>query len=207
MPILSQSMSQAPDERHEPTHLIERWRAGEAAARDRLVEVLHDELRTIARRLMRRERDGHTLEPTGVVHEAWLRLIGSSSIPAASRRDFLGLAARLMRQILVDHARRRESDKRGGDWGRVSLTSGDSTDDGSERLIDALDLDAALHELAELSPRQAEVAELRYYGGLTVPETAEVLGVAESTVKADWSVARLWLARHLREGEAPGPQA
>ena len=182
----------------ESTRLIEQWRAGDDQARARLLALLHEEMRDIARRLMRGERKDHTLQPTAVVNEACLRLLGVQSGPAGSRAEFLGLAAHVMRQVLVDHARRRDADKRGGDWQRVTLSLEERTDDSRIRQIDALDLDAALTRLAALNERQARIAELRYFGGLTTPETAEVLGVAVSTVFAEWSVARLWLAAELR---------
>lgn len=189
------------------TRLLELWRAGDSAAREDLVALLYDELRLIARRLMRSERRGHTLEPTGVVNEACLRLLGSEGTPAGNRAEFLGLAARVMRQVLVDHARRRDSGKRGGDWTRVSLAPEAPADAGeAAAAVDALSLHSALERLAVLSPRQAHVAELRYFGGLTVPETAEALQVSPSLVKQEWRVARLWLKREL-DGDGGGDGA
>lgn len=185
------------DSPHQATRLLERWRSGDEGARDRLLSLLHDEMREIASRLMRSERSGHTLQATAVVNEACLRLLGVADGPAHSRAEFLGLAAHVMRRVLVDHARRRDSEKRGGDAQRVALTVGTPSGKGASQLIDALDLDEALDRLARLSPRQARVAELRYFGGYSVEETAEILGVSERTVKGDWRVARAWLREEL----------
>jgi RNA polymerase sigma factor (TIGR02999 family) len=183
--------------RHDATQLLERWRGGDDGARARLLELLHDEMRGIARRLMRSERKGHTLQPTAVVNEACLRLLGVDASPASTLAEFLGLAAHVMRRVLVDHSRKRDADRRGGDWERVSVELKGTTDDPTAGLVDALDLDDALERLASLSPRQARVAELRYFGGLSVPEAAEVLGVSVTTIKNEWAVARAWLQREL----------
>lgn len=179
------------------TLLLERWKNGDEAARDRFIEALHDEMRAIARRLMSRERSGHTLQPTAVVAEACLRLLGTQRPTIAqSPGEFLGLAAHVMRQVLVDHARKRDSGKRGGAWRRITIAPDAASDSGVE-LVDALDLDAALTRLAELSPLQARIAELRFFVGLNVPETAEALGTNATQVKREWAVARLWLQREL----------
>ena len=195
-----------PDDcRPTPTQLIERWQAGDDAARAGLMEALHGEMRGIARRLMKAERGGHTLQPTAVVHEACLRLLGGDA-EARSRGEFLGLATHVMRRVLVDHARRRDTEKRGVGWERVTLNCVQLGHERTAGLVDALDLDAALERLARVSPRQAQVAELRYFGGLSIAETAEVLGVGVSTVKDEWTVARLWLGRELEgHGSGPGP--
>ena len=187
--------------------LLERWKSGDDAARDRFIEVLHDEMRRIARRLMSRERSGHTLQPTAVVAEACLRLLGTERpTTAQSPGEFLGLAAHVMRRVLVDHARQRDSHKRGGEWRRISIAPDAAAESGVE-LVDALDLDAALSKLAELSPLQARVAELRFFVGLNVPETAEALGTNPTQVKREWAVARLWLQRELdRPVEGPSPE-
>lgn len=188
----------AEDESSEPTRLIERWQAGDDAARARLIALLYDEMREIARRLMRTERSDHTLQPTAVVHEACVRLLGVAQGPARTRNEFLGLAARVMRQVLVEHARSKGAGKRGSDWKRVSISHREPNEDRTAGLIDALDLDEALGRLAKLSERQARVAELRYFGGMTVGEAADALGVSPSLVHAEWAVARLWLAAELR---------
>lgn len=181
----------------EASILLERWRTGDEGARDRLVSLLHGELRRIAGHLMKRERAGHTLQPTAVVSEACLRLLSGGATPAESRTEFLGLAARVMRQVLVDHARKRDSDKRGGDWQRVSLAPGQEPAASAERLVDVLDLDAALDGLERRSARQARIAELRYLAGMTLDETAEHLGISRTLVKREWAVARAWLKREL----------
>lgn len=187
------------------TLLLERWRSGDSEARGSLIDLLEAELRAIARRLMRGERPGHTLQPTAVVGEACLRLLGTKESPASSRGEFLGLAAHVMRQVLVDHARQHQARKRGGDWVRVSLSHQWASEPGVDE-VDALDLDAALSGLAELSPRQARVAELRYFGGLTITETAAALELGPTQVKREWAMARAWLKRRLRQdGAAPDP--
>ena len=188
--------------RGEASVLLERWRAGDGGARDQLVALVHHELRAIAGRLMRGERAGHTLQPTAVVGEACLRLLRGDPGPAGSRAEFLGLASRVMRQVLVDHARKRDSDKRGGGWQRVSLASSSEPAGPSEPLVDVLDLDAALKRLEARSARQARIAELRYLAGMTIGETAKHLGISETLVKREWLVARAWLRRELG---LPGP--
>lgn len=187
------------------TLLLANWRAGDEHAGEEVIAAVYQELRAIARRLMRGERKGHTLQPTGVVHEACLRLLGDARLPAVSRAEFLGLAAHVMRRVLVDHARKRDSQKRGGNWTRVSLSDGKTEFSGESRLVDALDLDRGLEKLAALDASQAKVAELRYFGGLSNEEIADVLGVSLSTVKRDWTVARLWLERELGGGREPAP--
>ena len=194
--------TQGPDDANA---LLVKWRAGDDDARTNLLDLLNVEMRRIAGRLMRSERRGHTLQPTAVVNEACLRLLGADASPASTRAEFLGLAAHVMRQVLVDHARKRDAQRRGGDWHRVSIELLDPSSDPSTGLVDALDLDAALERLARLSARQARVAELRYFGGLSIPETAEVLGVGVSTVKDEWAVARLWLQRELGGRDDAGP--
>ena len=168
---------------------------GDADALERLLPVLYVEMRRLAASYLRGERIGHTLQPTALVHEAYLRLVGQQDVRYAGRHHFLGVAARAMRGILVDHARRRKAQKRGG--GQTPLTL-DATMlvDGSQS-IDFDDLHRALEDLARLSERQARVVELRYFGGLTIEETSEVLGIAPVTVKRDWAVARAWLYREL----------
>lgn len=181
----------------EASVLLERWRSGDDEARGRLVTLLHGELRRIAGHLMKSERPGHTLQPTAVVSEACLRLLSGGATPAGNRSEFLGLAARVMRQVLVDHARKRDSDKRGGDWQRVSLAPGQEPAAAGGRTVDVLDLDAALEGLERRSARQARIAELRYLAGMTLDETAEHLGISRTLVKREWVVARAWLKREL----------
>jgi RNA polymerase sigma factor (TIGR02999 family) len=185
----------------EVTRLLERSARGEgeAGASRRLFELVYDELRRLAGSLMRRERGGHTLQPTALVHEAFLRLVGAPNIAWQDRAHFMGIAARAMRQILVDHARRHAAEKRGGGLQRVTLTDAEAVVPGDE--IEVLDLHEALERFAALDPRAARVVELRVFGGLSVPEAAHVLEVSPRTVDGDWAVARMWLTRELhREG-------
>jgi RNA polymerase sigma factor (TIGR02999 family) len=178
-----------------------RWRRGEPGAIETLMPRVYDELRVLAASHMRRERGDHTLQPTALAHEAFLRLVRLPDGTVQNRIHFFALAAQAMRRILADHARRHRAAKRGGGMARVSLEVADAAGlvAGGGVAID--DLDALIEDLARLDPRQARVVELRYFGGLTVEETAEVLGVSPATVKRDWLVARAWLHRELRGGE------
>ncbi|MEZ5294467.1 MAG: sigma-70 family RNA polymerase sigma factor [Vicinamibacterales bacterium] len=169
--------------------------ASGAEATARLAELLYPELRSIASRLMRRERDGHTLQPTAVAHEAFLRLVDQRTIEWQDRAHFLGIAARIMRQILVEHARAHGTAKRGGGVPRVTLD--DAFVPQRDGAFDLLALDDVLTRFAAVDPRGARVAELRVFGGMTVQETAEELGVSPRTVNTDWMAARLWLSREL----------
>ena len=170
---------------------------GEAGAADELLPHVYDHLRALAGKLMRGERKGHTLQPTALVHEAFVRLMRDTSVQWTDRAWFLAIAARAMRHILIEHARKRNAGRRGGgEWARVTL------DDKLELHADSpgaeiLDLHAALEELARLHERLARVVELRFFGGLTIAETAHVLGVSDSTIEADWVMARTWLATRL----------
>jgi len=167
--------------------------AGEPLATERLSAVLYDELHTLAERYMRRERADHTLQPTALVHEAYIRLIGSD-VAFRDRSHFLALAARTMRRVLLDHARKRGAAKRGSNP-RLTLTDVAITAASS---LDLIAVDAALERLALIEPRQAQVVELRFFGGLEIEEAAEALGVSAGTVKRDWRFARAWLASELR---------
>ena len=161
---------------------------------DRLVPAIYEELRAMARRQLAGERPGHTLQTTALVHEAYLRLVDHERVTTRGRAYFFGAAARAMRQILVEHARRRGARKRRPETGAPSLDVGDSVD---AFAADLLDLHHALDELASQHPRQARVVECRYFGGLSVDETAEALEVSARTVKNDWAMARAWLFRNL----------
>jgi RNA polymerase sigma factor (TIGR02999 family) len=172
---------------------------GDAIALERLLPVVYQELRRLAASQLRRERDGHTLQPTALAHEAYLRLVGHG-IHYQGRHHFLAVAARAMRGILVDYARRRRAQKRGGGQAPVALDATMIADAGRAVAFD--DLDRALQDLARMSERQARVVELRYFGGLTIEETAEVLGVSPVTVKRDWAIARAWLYRELAGSES-----
>ena len=162
---------------------------------DRLVPLIYDDLRRMARRELRNERPGHTLNTTALAHEAYLKLAHADAVSDRGRSYFFGAVARVMRQVLVDHARRRQRAKRGGDRRRVTL---DTSIDPQGISDDLLELDDALTRLAAVAPRQAQVVECRYFGGLTVEETAIRLGVSPRTVKNDWAFARSWLYRALR---------
>jgi RNA polymerase sigma factor (TIGR02999 family) len=174
---------------------------GDGAALDLLLPVVYREMRRLAAGYLRNERPGHTLQPTALAHEAYLRLVGRQNIQWQNRAHFLGVAARVMREILVDHARRRKALKRGG--GEPLTVFDDALSIAGDRPISFDDLDRALVDLERLSERQARVVELRYFGGLTIEETGEVLGVSAVTVKRDWATARAWLYREL-SGDRPG---
>ena len=190
--LTAQRMS-SPDPK-QITQLLIAWGQGDESARDQLIPLIYDELRRLARKHLRRERPGHTLQTSALVNEAYLRMAGQS-VSWQGRAHFFGIAARLMRQILVDHARLRGNAKHGGDWRRVSL---DAADIGQDQTTDILALDEALQSLARMSPQQSRIIELRFFGGLTIEETAEVLGVSHSTVEREWRVARAWLWRELQ---------
>ena len=178
----------------EVTTLLRAWAQGDEAAGEQLFPILYGELRRQAGRYMRRERRNHTLEPSGLVHEAYLRLAGARHLDWQNRAHFFALSARVMRQVLVDHARRRRAAKREGC--HVTLIEAHA----AAAPLDVLDLESALNELAALDARQARVVELRYFGGLDVEETAEVVGLSPRTVKREWQTARAWLQQRLLEG-------
>lgn len=165
-----------------------------------LREAVYGELRAIAGAYFREQRAEHTLQPTALVNEAFVRLIGSDPSALESRAHFLALAAKAMRHILIDHARRKRADKRGGGMERVTLSGVLSST--AEQAYDAIDLDGALDRLAEIDERQARIVELRFFAGLKVTEAAALLGVSDRTVEMDWRMARAWLRREL--GEMPG---
>ncbi|HEV8498199.1 MAG TPA: ECF-type sigma factor [Gemmatimonadaceae bacterium] len=183
-------------EAHAVTDLLRAWGAGEAGASEELVPLVYAELRRQARRVLRREGEGHTLQATALVHEAWLRLDGQHDARWESRTQFLAVAAQTMRRVLVDHARARRALKRGGGGTQVTLGEADhaaaTTDD-----VDVLALDDALDRLATMDPRKARLVELRYFAGLSMPEAAAALGVSLATVGREWAVARMWLRREL----------
>ena len=192
------------------TSLLAAWGRGDASAYDRLVPLVYAELREMAARYLRKERPDHTLQPTALVHEAYLRLVDQTSARWANREQFFAIAAQAMRRILVDHARGRDAQKRGGDVVKVPLADagdgpgapGGGSPSSAPREVALVDLDAALHELASLDPELVKVVELRYFAGLTIEETAAARGVSPATVKREWAAARAWLFRRLR-GTAP----
>jgi RNA polymerase sigma factor (TIGR02999 family) len=181
-----------------PTELLLAWGRGDSHAFDQLVVLVNDELRHIARRYMRREPRGHTLQATALVNEVYLRLVDVNRVHWRSRAHFFAIAARTMRRILVDHARARDNQKRGGSLQRIVLD--ETALMFTEPAHDLVRLDEALRELEEAYPRKAQVVELRFFGGLTLEETAEAIRVSTDTVKRDWRFAKLWLMRELREG-------
>ena len=176
----------------EVTQLLEAWREGDVQARDRLIVALYPEMRRIAQQVFRRESHAHTLQPTALIHEAWLRLSGGVAPAVNDRTHLLAITARLMREILVDHARRRRAIKRDGGE-RVSLTHPDCAPQASDGTDDMLELDRALKRLEQIDPVKARIVELRYFGGLGIEETGTALGQSPATVKRHWQAARLWL--------------
>lgn len=177
------------------TELLIDWSSGSEDSRDRLMQLVYDELRRLAASQLRGERSGHTLQATALVNEAYLRLVDQTRVQWRNRAQFFGIAAQLMRRILVDHARRHRALKRGGPATKLSLD--ESLTPGKQRDFDLVALDEALGNLAAMDPRLAEVVEMRFFGGLTVEETAEVIGTSTATVKRDWATARAWLFRAL----------
>jgi RNA polymerase sigma-70 factor (ECF subfamily) len=175
------------------TQLLVAWGGGDQAARDELMPLVYEELRRLAHQCIRRERPGHTLQTSALLNEAYLRLVDQKNIQWQDRAHFFGIAARLMRQVLVDYARKRRYAKRGGDAHRVSLDEAMIVSE--ERAADVVALDDALKGLAEIDPRQSQIVELRFFGGLSIDETAEVLGVSPGTVMRDWTLAKAWLRR------------
>lgn len=181
------------------TQLLIAWSAGEPAALNELLPLVNDELRKLARRYLRRESPGHTLQPTALVNEAYLRLIDQRQVQWQNRAHFLGIAAQLMRRILIDHARRHHYQKRGGGALRVSLDESAAVTDA--KAAELLAVEEALEKLTALDARKGRIIELRFYGGLTEVETAEVLGISVPTVQREWRSAKAWLHRMLTEGK------
>ncbi len=173
------------------------WSEGDATARERLLPLVYDELRRLARHYLSHERVNHTLQPTALVHEAYLRMVDQNVVSWQNRTQFFGLAATLMRNILVDHARRHLADKRGGGEYALSLSEVDRFSAQPE--VKLLALDEALDELTAVSPQHAQVVELRYFGGLTIEETAKALGSSHATVERDWAFARAWLKKKMSQ--------
>jgi RNA polymerase sigma factor (TIGR02999 family) len=180
---------------HEVTQLLVAWGNGDKAALDRLMPLVYDELHRLAHQYMRRERPGRTLQTSGLVNEAYLRLVDQSQIRWESRAQFFGIAARLMRQILVDEARRRSYAKRGG--GAIEVTLDEARIMAQEQSTNVLALEDALKALEQIDSRQSRIVELRFFGGLSIEETAEVLKVSPGTVMRDWTFARAWLRNEM----------
>ena len=185
------------------TELLHAWKEGDARAPEALARLVYAELRRRAARALRREGEGHTLQPTALVHEAWLRLDGQQGASWDSRTQFFAVAAQMMRRVLVDHARTRRALKRGGapmqvTLGEVDRSAAPAARPDSKDVVDLLALDDALARLAELDPRKARLVELRYFAGLSIPECAAALGISQATVGREWVVARIWLRRELQ---------
>ena len=177
------------------TQLLQRWRNGDKAALDEMTPLVYEELRRLARSLLAAERPGHTLQPTALVHEAYMRLVDQRQVDWRNRAHFLGMAATMMRRILISYAEARHAAKREGYANAVTLE--DALGVFTTPSVDVLELNRSLDALSELDQRQGKVVELRYFGGLSVEETAECLGISPATVKREWGTARLWLLRHM----------
>lgn len=179
------------------TQLLGQWRDGHADAYDQLFALAYDELRALASSYMRRERADHTLQTTALVNEAYVKLVGHKDRLLENRLHFFAVAAKVMRQILIDHARTRQYEKRGGKTVKISLDEAVILSD--ERAADLVALDEALKSLATIDARKSQVVELRFFGGMTIEETAEFLGISFNTVVRDWEMARAWLYRNIYE--------
>ncbi len=182
------------------TEILTRAGRGDENAVAQLLPLVYEELRRLARSYLGSERSGHTLQATALVHEAYVRLIGSDQV-WTGRAHFMAVAAVAMRRVLVDHARKRKADKRGGDAARLELTDSDAAE--YRRDIKVLELDDLLEKLARLDPRRARVVELKFFAGMTNEQIAEVLGIARSTAAEDWAVARAWLAAEMSPTDSP----
>jgi len=188
---------------HDLTGLLIEWREGDRAALGRLTPLVYDEIRRIAHRYVQREREGHTLQTTALVNEAYLRLAGKQQINWQNRAHFFAVTAQVMRHILIDYARRRHYVKHGGEAQRIAFDEALATEEAvlmtKPRAAELLALDEARDELAKLDPRKSQVVELRYFGGLSLDETAEALEISPMTVRRDWRVAKAWLFRRMKD--------
>ncbi len=187
------------DVREDVTQVLEQLRKGDERAADKLLPLVYDEFRALARHYLAQERGNHTLQPTALVHEAYMKLVDQTRVDWQGRSHFFAVAAQAMRRILVDHARARMREKRGG--GRARVTLDDAVALSPQKDEDVLALDEALEKLAKLDARQAKVVELRFFGGLNVDEVAAALNVSKRTVEGDWTFARAWLSRELRSAD------
>jgi RNA polymerase sigma factor (TIGR02999 family) len=182
---------------HEVTRILHDWSGGDANAPERLMPLVYDEMRRLARSFLARERGGHTLQPTALVNEAYLRLVDQTRVNWQNRAHFYGIAASMMRRVLIDHARAHATEKRGG--GAIRLSIDDVQVSLEERAASFVSLDEALGRLAEMDERKGRIVEMRFFGGLSDEEIGEVLGVSTRTVLRDWKTARLWLYRELSQ--------
>ena len=188
-------MSSSGDSSARITQLLVAWSDGKAEVIDELLPLVYSELRRLASRYLRHERTGHTLQPTALVHEAYMRLVDQRKVRWRSRAHFFGISAQIMRRILVDHARAHRAEKRGAGWEHVPLVE-DRLPSGADD-VDVVALDEALNGLATVDPQQARIVELRYFGGLTIEEVAEVTRISAATVVREWTMAKAWLRAEL----------
>lgn len=193
---LDHTMSSNSHQAGQVTELLERWSLGDQSALDELTPLVYNELRHVADAYLRRERPDHTLQATALVNEAYLRLIGQKHGRWQGRKHFYGIAARLMRQVLVEHARKHKAEKRGG--GRVAVTLDHYEDVADNPEVDILAVHEALQRLARFDEQQARIVELRFFGGLSIEEAAEALGVGHATIEREWAMARAWLRNELK---------
>jgi len=177
------------------TQLLVKWGEGDASSLEKLMPLVYEELRRLANNYLRRERQNHTLQPTALVNEAYLKLVDQKNAHWQNRAQFYGVAAQLMRRILVDHARQHHAEKRGSKQQRLSITSAQTIAQAPE--VDVLAVHEALEELKQFDPQQERIVELRFFGGLSIDETAKVLGLGHATVERDWKMARAWLRQKL----------
>jgi RNA polymerase sigma factor (TIGR02999 family) len=187
--------SQKPATSHAVTELLARWGQGDLSARDMLIPIVYDELRRVAGRCLAGQRNDQTLQPTALVHEAYLRLTRQDQVSWQNRMHFFAVASRMMRQILVDHVRRQAAAKRGGNALTVELTDAAAFENSAP--LDLIALDDALERLAALDSRQSQIVELRFFGGLSIEETSQVVNISPATAKREWATARIWLHRAM----------
>jgi len=180
------------------TELLVRWNEGDLASRDALIPLVYDELRRIAQKHLAGQRSDHTLQATALVHEAYMRLVNRKAVNWQGRTHFFALSAQMMRQILVDHARMRKASKRGG--GAVTLVLEEAVGYAKGASLDLIELDNAMKRLASLDPRQCQIVELRFFGGLSIEEAARVVDISPATAKREWATARVWLHHAMEEG-------
>lgn len=194
----------SPPPRQEVTQVLVDWNKGDQNAPDRLMPLVYEELRKLARNYLQRERSDHTLQATGLVHEAYLRLVDQSSMSWQNRAHFFAVAAQVMRRILVDHARAHRAEKRGGEREKIEFDEALAPSD--EKAVDLIALDDALQDLGQFDPRQSRIVELRFFGGLTNEEIGEVLEISPRTIKREWRLAKAWLRREIM-GKEPDAAA
>jgi RNA polymerase sigma factor (TIGR02999 family) len=196
MLVAKKNMKESGEDSRSVTQMLREWSAGNAEILDSLMPLVYEELRLQAARFLRKERPNHTLQTTALIHEAYLKLIDQKAVEWQNRAHFFAIASTAMRRILVDHARERHREKRGGAAENLPLDEALPVS-ANERSVDLIALDDALNRLAKLDKRQAKVVELRYFSGLSIDETAEILGVSNATVRLDWNLAKAWLRQEI----------